>query len=431
VEIMVAPVHRLPIVSVRVLIDAGASNEAIGAAGVARLTARGMAEGTQRVDGASLAEAFERLGGSLAIDASWDATSLATTVLRDRFPSVLRLLGEVVREPAFPDREILRLRDERLAELLELRAEPRGLANLVFESLVYDRGSRFALPEAGSSSTVRTLTRQSVLDFYEERYAPGVTTVVVAGDITVEEAMAQAEIVFGQWSGTPRAPLAVETTPATDQRTIHLICRPDAPQSELRLGHVGIPRSHRDYFGAVVMNAILGGVFNSRINLNLRERNGYTYGASSAFDWRRASGPWVVSTAVATEATASAIREIMNELDRIREAPPNADELSLVVSYLEGVFPIRFETTEAIASALSALKVFGLRDDYYDSYRSKIRSVAASDVQLAAEHHVHPERLQIVAVGDPNRVSSELEALGLGSLQLRDLDGELIPQPAV
>jgi zinc protease len=167
----------------------------------------------------------------------------------------------------------------------------------------------------------------------------------------------------------------------------------------------------------VVMNAILGGVFNSRLNLNLRERHGYTYGASSGYEWRRETGPFAISTAVATEVTAAATGEIMQELRTMRDTAPSPEEVSLVISYLDGVFPIRFETAEAIAGALATLRMFDLPDDYYDTYRASIAAVSAEDVAQAAQRHLHPDLLQIVAVGDPAQITPELRALDLGPVR--------------
>jgi len=182
---------------------------------------------------------------------------------------------------------------------------------------------------------------------------------------------------------------------------------------------VGISRSHPDYFKVVIMNALLGGLFSSRINLNLRERHGYTYGASSYFDWRRTPGPFVISTAVQSEASAEAIRETLTEINGMRNKEVSPDELSLATNYLEGVFPIRYETTSAIASALANMVIFGLREDFYDTYRDNIHAVTPEDVLIAAQTHVHPEKLLGIVVGDPAVVSKPLESLGLGPISHR------------
>jgi zinc protease len=192
----------------------------------------------------------------------------------------------------------------------------------------------------------------------------------------------------------------------------------EAPQSELRVGHIGLPRKHPDFFPTLVMNAVLGGLFGSRINLNLREAHGYTYGASSAYDWRRGPGPFVVSTAVQSEVTTPALREILLEIDRIRSEKISDEELSLARDYLDGVFPIRYETTAAIAFALEALVVYDLPADYYDSYRRNIRGVSADAVLQAARSHLHPDELQTVVVGDASVIRDSVADLKLGDLHV-------------
>jgi zinc protease len=196
--------------------------------------------------------------------------------------------------------------------------------------------------------------------------------------------------------------------------------KPDAPQSELRVGHVGLPRRHPDFFPTLVMNAVLGGLFGSRINLNLREVHAYTYGASSFYDWRRGAGPFVVSTAVESEVTAAALREILLEIDRIRAEKVSQEELSLAKDYLEGVFPIRYETTAAIASALATMAIYGLPADYYDTYRSNVHNVSGEAVLEAARSHLHPEQLQTVIVGDSGVVRDSLVAVDLGEITVHN-----------
>jgi predicted Zn-dependent peptidase len=188
---------------------------------------------------------------------------------------------------------------------------------------------------------------------------------------------------------------------------------------------VGLPRSHKDYFAVVVMNAVLGGLFSSRINMNLREVHAYTYGAHSAFDWRREAGPFVVGTAVKTEVTAAAVTEILQEIDRIRDVAVSADELALATQYLGGVFPIRYETTGAVAAALASASVYGLPADYFTTYRQRIAAVSADDVLRAARTHLHPDAMQILAVGDDAAIREPLGALGLGEMVVTKAeDGE-------
>jgi zinc protease len=422
-RVIVAPVSKLPIATVVALVDAGAAPDPQGREGVALLTARALAEGTERSDGAQLAERFERLGTALDSSADWDSATVRITVTTERLPASLALLAEVIREPSFPGREVERLRQERLAELLQQQTEPRGLADDMFGKFAYTPGSRYALPDGGDESTVAALDQDAVRAFYDERYSPGSTTVIVVGDVTVDQARAMVADTFGSWVGRSVRPVAVVDRPAATTRIVHIVGKSDAPQSELRVGHVGVPRLHPEYFPIVVMNAILGGLFSSRINLNLREAHAYTYGAFSSFDWRRGAGPFTVSTAVRSDVTDAAVREILLEIDKLRESGVTDAELSLATSYLDGVFPIRFESTTAIANALSSLVSYGLPDDYFDTYRSKIRSVTADHVLEAARAHLRPDELQIVAVGDPAVVRAPLERLSVGPVLTYDAEG--------
>jgi len=422
-RVVVAPVSKLPIATVVALVDAGAAADPQGHEGVALLTARALAEGTERSDGAELAARFERLGTALDASADWDSAAIRITVTTERLPAALALLAEVVRVPSFPERDVERLRQERLAELLQQRAEPRGLADDMFGKFAYAADSRYALPDGGLESTVDALSQEVVRAFYDERYSPSSTTVIIVGDTTVERARQMVTDAFGSWAGHDVRQLTVSDQPAATTRLVHVVGKPDAPQSELRVGHVGVPRLHRDYFSIVVMNAILGGLFSSRINLNLREAHAYTYGAFSSFDWRKSAGPFAVSTAVRSDVTDAAVREILLEIDRLRDGGVTESELTLATSYLDGVFPIRFESTTAIATALASLVSYGLPDDYFDTYRSQVRSVTADHVLAAARRHLRPDQLQIVAVGDPTVIRAPLEALGAGPILAYDAEG--------
>jgi zinc protease len=336
------------------------------------------------------------------------------------------LLGEVLRSPAFPSREVERLKAERLAERLQLTAEPRGLADEMFTRILYEPASRYAQPEGGSEKSVSSITRTDVQRFYESRYRPGSVTLIIAGDISGADAQRLADAAFGDWTGAALDPVKVSDAPARATRALHIVDKPDAQQSELRLGNVWLPRSHPDYHSSVVMNAVLGGLFSSRINLNLREKHGYTYGAFSHLDWRRQAGPLIVSTAVQSEATAPAAREAIAEIERMRQERITDDELTLATSYLGGVFPIRYETTDAIAGALATLVRYGLPDDFYDTYRDHVRAVSTADVLRVAQAHLDPAAMQMLVVGDLESVQGSLADLGFGPRTVYDTEGNVI-----
>lgn len=420
VRLITAPFVKLPLATLLILVDAGSTDEPGGKEGIAALTAAGLLEGTTRYDGAELSERFEQLGTSLESGADWDGSFLKITVLSDKFPEAARLLGEAIGNPVFPEREIERLKAERLAEILRLETEPRGLADEKFSEFLYAEESRYSRPDEGSAKSVSSLTRADVERFYCLHYTSGATTAIVAGDISLETARTIIGDAFQKWPAGSRRKQGLSTDARTNRRSVHIVNKPDAPQSELRAGHIGLPRKHPDFFPTLVMNAVLGGLFGSRINLNLREVHGYTYGASSFFDWRRGAGPFVVSTAVESDVTAAALREILLEIDRIRSVQVSAEELLLARDYLEGVFPIRYETTAAIASALATLVIHDLPADYYDSYRPNIHNVSGGAVLDAARSHLHPDRLQTVVVGDAARIKDSVIDLGMGDLTVHN-----------
>lgn len=425
VQLLVAPVSKLPLVTVIAVVEAGASVEPHGQQGVAALAARLLLEGAGGLDGAALADRFERIGASVEAHADWDVVTVTLTVLRDRLPEALALVRDLLRRPTFPEREVQRLKEQRLADLLQQLAEPRGLADDEFSRALYTDSARYAAPEEGGAVSVRALNRTEVQAFYAARYQPSGTTLIFAGDVTMDAAAGLAESLFGDWQGIRPVSEQSGIDASRLGRLVRVVAKADAPQSELRVGHGGLPRSTVDYFDVMVMNAVLGGLFSSRINLNLREAHGYTYGASSAFEWRRGAGPFVVQTAVKSDVTGAAVQEILNEIERIRTAPISEDELTLATSYLDGVFPIRYETTAAIAGALANVVIHGLSKDYYDVYRSKVRAVTTAGVLRAAQQHLHPDQLRIVVVGDPDVVAAQVAVVtGIAPEIVSSQDGE-------
>ena len=417
-RLVVAPVDKLPIVTILAIVDAGSTIDPPGKEGLAALTADALLEGTEELEGAQLTERFEQLGTAVESGADWDSAFIKLTVLSDRLDQAATLLAEAISRPVFPEREIERLKAERLAEILQLETEPRGLADEKFAEFLYVSESRYAKPDAGTAESVTGLSQADVDMFFRNQYSAGSTTVVIAGATTAAAARAFVAKAFGSWPTGVGSNRPLVASPRASVRKVNIVNKPDAPQSELRVGHVGLPRKHPDFFSTLVMNAVLGGLFGSRINLNLREAHGYTYGASSYYDWRRGPGPFVVSTAVQSDVTAPALREIFSEIDRIRLEKITEEELSLARDYLDGVFPIRYETTTAIASALANLVIYGLGADYYDTYRTCVREITVDDVLNAARRHLHPDRLQTVIVGDAAGIKDSVAQLKLGELEL-------------
>jgi zinc protease len=408
--------------------NAGAAADADGSDGIAHFAASMLLEGTAALNGALLAERFEALGTSLGAAADWDTTTIGFSVRPEHLAAAAQLAADVLGAPAFPDLDLARLQGEHRAARMHLLADPRGLADSAFVWACYGDGARFRRPVDGTSATVSALTREHLVRYRNERHTRDALTVVVVGDVALDTAVAVAEKIAG---AVPRSDCAVPVplvVPRTKRASVTLVEKPGAAQAELRVGHVGVPRSHPAYFPLTVMNAILGGLFSSRLNLNLREQHGYTYGAFSGFDWRRLAGPWTASCAVQTEVCEAALHETFAEIRRMRESPVSDEELSLAVSYLAGVFPLRFETTASIAGALGSQVIFELGDDYFDTYRARIAAVTTDEVLAVARDHLNPDALQIVVVGDPAILAAPLGALGYGAPTLRSpVDVELAP----
>jgi zinc protease len=323
----------------------------------------------------------------------------------------------MIRTPRLEEREFERLKSERLNDILQGRADPGRLADERFLGEVFAPDTPYGRPSAGSPETVGVLEVGAARDFHATRYAPDGANLVIAGAIEPDEALEAAERHLGDWSGSGRGHRTFEPRQRGGRRIV-LVDRPGSVQSELRVGHLGIDRADTRYFPAMVMAALLGGVFGSRLNLRLREELGYTYSVRCSFDPRRAAGPFTVNTAVQTEVTTDAIRELLGQLERIRSAPPEEAELAEVRDFLVGVFPLRFESTTGIAGAIEPLAVYGLPDDYWHTYRTRIEEVGPSEAHAAALELVRPDEALILLTGDAARVREEIAALDLGALDV-------------
>ena len=412
-SILVAEVRNFPVVTIDLVIDAGALSEPPERAGVAALTAGLLESGAAGMSAAEIAERVDGLGLSLDAGVSWDTAQTGFTCLRSRLEPAFELLAALARESTFPAEEVDRVRDERVTGIVQRRGTPSSAADEAANRWIYAPGSPFARPLGGMLRTLQGITRDEVAAFYARRYRPETTTLVAAGDISVDEAVALAERWFGDWEGGGVGITPPASGPRLDQTTVVLLDRPGAVQSELRVGHVGVERTSPDYSAVTVMNAILGGTFSSRLNLNLRERLGFTYGASSVFAPRRLAGPFSMTTAVQTEVTAQAVAEMLRDLREMRESEVAAAELDDARNFLAGVFPLGLQTTDGVAGKVNTLATYGLPDDYWDGYREGLLAVTAADVLDAARRRLWPERAAIVVAGDAARIRGELEGLGL------------------
>ena len=423
-RVLVAENHAAPLVALRALVRSGADQDNAQLAGLASLTAELLDEGAGTRDTVRLAEDLGLLGAALGTGADWDASYISVDVLSRNTAATTEILGDVARHPQFPDDGLERVRSERLMEILQQRDEAAVIAAKRFSNLLYGEGA-YGNSISGTMESVARITAADVRGFYGENYLPNNCSIVFAGDITPNAAFDLAQRFFGDWEeGTPPEKPAISPRPFDSSR-IYLIDRPTAVQSEIRIGHIGVPRSCEDYFALSVMNALLGGVFNSRINLNLRERHGYTYGARSAFSFRRQAGPFVVAAPVRNEVTRESVSEILDELRRIRTGDVEARELADTKNYLMGVFPATVQTSSDIAGRLLDMELYGLPEDYFDRYRENIAAVGKDDVARVASKYIDPDRAMIVIVGNVNQIREPLGTLGYPMHEL-DVEGKAI-----
>ncbi len=418
--VMLADLPGRPLITASVVIRGGAAMEPAADAGGTVLAARALTEGTERYDAIQLVEATERLGASIHADAGWDALSVSVDVPAARLPPALELVAEVLLRPTFPAHEVERLRDERLNDLLQAQADPRRRAEQAFAATIYAPASPYHRPTGGNGDTVATLTPDHLRRAYEMAIDPRRATLVVAGDLRAQQVFSLAERLLGGWTAADVGPLsrpfAVDDTAASDRRLIHVVHRPGSVQTEIRIGHRGLRRRIDDFHAVSVMSAILGGLFNSRLNMKLREEKGYTYGAGAGFDMRRGAGPFVARAAVNTEVTVPAVLDMLGELNRMRDTDVEVAELAAARDYLVGVFPLRFETAGAVVGAISGLAVHELELDELVGYRGRIEAVDLGAVAEAARSHLHVDAAAIVLVGDADAFGNALEAAGLGAI---------------
>jgi zinc protease len=430
--VLVADLPGRPLVTASLVMPIGAADEPAAVAGSAVLAARALTEGTDRYDAIALVEASERLGASLHAEAGWDATSIGVDVPASRLGAALDLLAEVLLHPTFPPADVERLRDERLNDLLQAQADPRRRAEETYVGTIYAATSPYHRPSGGIRETVERLDAEAARRAYERTQDPARATLVVAGDLAGQDVVALATSALGAWQRATGAAGGEEPvdTAAGSGRLVRVVHRPGSVQTEIRIGHVGLRRRIPDYHAVSVMGAILGGLFNSRLNMQLREAKGYTYGAGAGFDLRRGAGPFTARAAVNTEVTVPAVLDTIAEIERMRDEPVTADELAAARDFLVGVFPLRFETPGAVAGALAGLAVHGLPLSELVDYRAKVEAVDVAAIAAAAQAHLLVDRAAIVLVGDVDAFGPALEAAGLGTLVIDRDDGPHAPPSA-
>jgi predicted Zn-dependent peptidase len=410
--------HRsLPVVTFILVLPVGSSADFEGFEGLAAVTADMMDEGTGNLSAIDVNAAFARLGAHLDTDVSADATVFSVTVLAKFSRDALSLLGDCVIRPRLDAADFERIRELRLTRLVQIRDMPSAIADRAFMQVVYGTHP-YAHMALGTEESLRQLTIDTVKSFHSRLYRASNATLIASGDIAAADLAQMASDLFAGWSDTLAdipEDAAVVPPPAVPVHRLVLVDKPGSAQSEIRIGEVGLARSTPDYHALVVLNMILGGQFVSRLNMKLRQEKGLTYGARTAFDFRRGRGPFILQTSVQSDGTGEAIQASLSEIHAIRtDRPPTPDEVMVAKAALTRGYARNFETAEQMARAMAQLVLYGLPDDYFDTFTSKINEVTVDYTRQVAATHLDPDRLATAIVSDSSIVIPQLAAAGLG-----------------
>jgi predicted Zn-dependent peptidase len=415
--------HEVPLAQINLIVRSGSAADPIGKYGVGSLTAAMLDEGAGSRSSLELADALEFLGANLSTTSSFDYSAVRMSVPVSKLGDALPLMADVAMRPTFPSTDLERLRKERLTALLQARDNPAALIQLAFPRVIYGPTHRYGTSANGLPPAIEAFTVADLQSFYRAHYRPDNATLLVVGDVTPASIMPLLEKQFGSWKAEGMAPLVAEvpTAPQLKARQIYIVDKPDAAQSQIRIGWVGVPRSTPDYAALQVLNTILGGSFTSRLNQNLREKNGYSYGASSGFDMRRSAGPFLATAGVQTDKTGPAVAEFFNELNGIVEPIP-ADELAKAKNNVALSFPGEFETTGDLSRKLEELVVYNLPDDTFSNFVPAVNKVTAADLQRLAAQYIQPDKMAVVVVGDRKLIEGPIRQLNLGPINFISID---------
>jgi zinc protease len=408
------------------MIDGGLGADPAGQEGLASLVADMVDEGTGSLSAIDVSDALARIGAEYDVEVGPDATLFTLTTLARFAGRGATLLSDLVIRPSMREADMSRVRQLRLDRLRQLKDLPPALAERAFMKLLYP-SHPYGHLAIGTDTALRALRLDDVVGFHRATFRPSRATLVMTGALAHEELKKIAEETFAAWQsgdGPTGATAAADHVPIVGDGQLVMIPREGAAQSELRIGHLSARRDTPDYAPLLVMNAVLGGQFVSRVNLKLREEKAFTYGVRTGFDWRRGLGPFSVQTSVHTKATAEAIADTLNEIEGIRGArPPSNEEMTLAQASLTRGYPRNFETAQQVARSAAQLALFDLPDTYFEAFVPKVNAVTPADVTRVAEQYLQPSRAITLIVGDRAATEASLTALGRGELRILAADG--------
>ncbi|GBD87231.1 peptidase M16 inactive domain protein [bacterium BMS3Abin03] len=410
----------LPIVRLNIIINAGNKFDPENKKGLSNLLSMCIDEGAGEFDALQLSEQFDLIGAQFSVYSNSDTLQLIVQTLTENFGRAIELLSMILIDPHLHKNDFEREKRKIITRLKQLQDEPEFLANAALQKYLLGSNNPYSYPTIGKIDNITKITDEDVVSFYNSTVKPGNTFMVVAGAISTEELKDNLSRNFNNWSNTEfRLNISIGTN--KDLRKVYVINKKDSVQTEIRVGHHTSGRGSKDYFNKQILNTILGGQFTSRINLNLREKHGYTYGAGSSFNYYKESAYFSVSTSVGIENTANALKEIMFELERIREGV-TPEELDFAKDSIIRKFPLNFETYRQVASNFIGKVIFDLPDDYFDTYIDNIKAVILEGVNEAAVKYIKPDVVSIILVGDKDKLKKQLSTDGFGDVIFTELE---------
>lgn len=426
-KVILVQKHTLPVVGGRLILDAGSMREPANKNGLASLTGSLLSEGTGSMTGAEIARAMDAFGAQYSTGGGFSTAFADVVALKTVFPQALALAARTVIAPSFPTSEVTRVKNQALAAYQQRHARTAGLASDAFLRAAFDSTAPFSRPPSGTPATITALTRDDVVNWHRTMYAPSAATLLLVGALTPAEARSIAQEAYGNWTAT-RTPLAEVQNPIRRSATtrVILVDRPGSVQSSIIIGQPGFRATDPDYLNMVALNHVLGGGFSSRINMNLREKRGYTYGAFSGLDLRPGSGAFRMASDVRTNATDSAIVEAVNEYKRIAGEPVPAAELQSALNNMVSSFPSAVQTVQGLSGRIQGLLIWGLPVDFYVTYRERLAAVTPEDVRTVAASRLTPDNVIVVVAGDLSKIEAPIRARNLGTVEVWDVNGNKI-----
>ncbi|REJ77369.1 MAG: insulinase family protein [Acidobacteria bacterium] len=424
-EVWMVRQEELPLVAMNLVIKTGGTANPEGKDGLASFTSGMLEAGTKNRSAVEISNELQSIGANIFAGADWDSTDVGMSTITKHLGKALDIYADVITNPSFPAEELDLQKRRALVGLLQRKDNPTAIAGVAFNKLLYGEGHPYGRSLVGTEESIREIKREDLVKFYETYYSPTNAVLIVVGDVDKKTLTPQLEKALAGWKSRKVPETAVPEAASFERPGIYIVDKPGAAQSEIRIGHPGVSRDNPDFIPILVMNNILGGQFSARVNMNLREDKGYTYGARTGFSFRRGAGPFTASAGVQTAVTKESVIEFMRELNGIRGSiPVSQDELDYSKQSLIRRFPRSIETNGQISGQLADLVVYDLSDDYVNDYLAKIGKVSLTDIKRVANKYLDPEQMAIVIVGDRSVIEPRLREIEGWGKAINYLDTE-------